>query len=72
MAKFVQLLTFYSAGGKFDEVKDTHRLNEVLKALQDDKATIISVLPAAGGAGTGTAAVYVITYEAPAPVEINK
>ncbi|MFH0769258.1 MAG: hypothetical protein V1932_06805 [Chloroflexota bacterium] len=72
MAVFVQLCTFSSAG-KFDEKKDTHKINEVLTKLQNNGAKIMSITPSMGSMGMGTlgsniAAVYVITYEASAPI----
>jgi len=69
MAKYVYLATFYSNTGKFDEVKDTARTNEILPKLQQKQAKIISVEPSLGNAAGGVAAVYVITYEADEPVE---
>ncbi len=64
MPTFVQLVTFSSRKGSFDEGKDTARINEYLSALQSERALIKSVTPAIGGATGHTAAVYVITYEA--------
>ena len=70
MPKFVQLVTFESSSGKFNEEKDTKRINKVLEELQRNKATIISVTPSVGGGMTNTAAVYVILYEANTPINI--
>lgn len=69
MAKYVYLATFYSNTGKFDEVRDTARMNEILHKLQQKNTKIISVEPSLGNAGDGVAAVFVITYEAEEPVE---
>ncbi|MBI2288090.1 MAG: hypothetical protein HYY41_06000 [Chloroflexi bacterium] len=70
MPKFVQLVTFESTGGKFDERKDTNRINEFLEVLQTNGAIIISVTPSLGGQAAKTSAVYVITYEAPSPISL--
>lgn len=70
MAKYVYLANFYSNNGKFDEIRDTARTNEILHKLQQKQAKIISIEPSMGNAGDGVAAVYVITYEAEAPVEL--
>ena len=75
MPIFVQLVTFSSGGGKFDEKKDTRKINEVLAKLQDSGAEIRGITSSIGGMGSGmgvgsVSAVYVITYEAPAPVAI--
>ena len=70
MAKFVQLVTFRSSSTKFDERKDTRRINEFLVKLQNNGATVINVIPSIGGDIGNVAAVYVIIYEAPAPVAI--
>lgn len=68
MPIFVQLVTFSSSGGKFDERKDTDRINQFLLTLQQNHARIISVIPSVGGSMGSTAAVYVITYEAIKPI----
>jgi len=74
---FIQLVTFTSVGGKFNEKKDTHKVNEVLTKLQNKGAKIMSITPSVGGIGSAgplvsssIAAVYVITYEAPAPIVV--
>jgi hypothetical protein len=64
MPIFVQLVSFSSNRGSFDEKNDTVRINEYLSALQSKRAVIKSVTPAIGGATSATAAVYVIMYEA--------
>ena len=67
MSLFVQIASFSSASGKFDEDKDTRNINEKMQYLQDNGAKIIGVnLSIAGSAGTS--AVYIITYEANAPI----
>lgn len=71
MAVFVQLVTFSSKGGQFDEMKDTERINGFLAVLQNEGAKIISVTPAVGGKMEAIAAVYVITYEADEPIEFK-
>ena len=70
MPIFVQLVTFSTGGGKFDEKKDTRKINEVLAKLQDNGAEITDVTPAIGGMPINAPAVYVITYEAAAPIAI--
>lgn len=75
MPIFVQLVKCAS-GGKFGEKKDSEKINETLKRLQDCGAKIISITPAIAGsglsiAGTGLnapSAVCVITYEASAQI----
>ncbi len=62
MGIFVQLVTFSSSRGRFDEIKDTDRINQFLSILQENGARIISVIPSIGGSTSDTAAVYVITY----------
>ena len=68
MPIFVQLVTFSSSGGKFDERKDTRRVNEVLTELQSKGARIINITPSVGGKGDAVlgsvSALYLITYEA--------
>ena len=76
MGIFVQLVTFSSAGGKFDEKKDTTRINEYLSWLQKGGARIVSVNLSVGGGvgasslvgGANIPATCLITYEAPAPI----
>ena len=70
MAKYVYLVTFYSTNGKFDEIRDTARVNDILHRLQQKQAKILSVEPSLGNAGGGVAGVYVIMYEADAPIEL--
>jgi len=70
MPIFVQLVSFSSSKGLFDEKNDTFRINKYLSVLQSNAAVIKSVTPAIGGATSATAAVYVITYEAPEPISI--
>ena len=71
MPMFVQLVTFSSERGKFEEKKDTHKINKVLAKLQDSGAEIRGITLSIAGMGFSAAsAVYVITYEAPVPVAI--
>lgn len=67
MPVFVQMLSFRSSRQDFDEVKDTERINEVLKELQDKGARIIDVKVNLAGT-ISTAAVYLITYESEQPI----
>lgn len=69
MAVFVQLVAFNSKRGEFDERGDTQTINTYLVDLQENGAKIISVTPSIGGKMEVIAAVYVITYEAPEPIE---
>lgn len=69
MAKYVYIATFLSSSGKFDEFRDTARMNDILHHLQERKAGILSVQPALGGQTGAVSAVYLITYEAEVPVE---
>ena len=66
MPTFVQMLSFYSARQRFDEKRDTERLNEVMKELQEKGAKILDVRVSLAG----NAAVYVITYQADGPLAI--
>ncbi len=70
MAKFVYLVNFFSNSGRFDEVKDTKRLNDILAKLQHNNAVIISVTPSVAPVAAAVSSIYIITYEAPAPIEI--
>lgn len=67
MPVFVQMLSFRSSRQDFDEKKDTERMNEVLKELQEKGARIIDVKVNLAGT-INTAAVYLITYEADSPI----
>ena len=71
MRTFVQLASFSSSSGKFDEKKDSQSINKTLGKLQDYGAKITGISGSIGGSGTtNTAAVYLITYEANDPIEI--
>ena len=67
MPTFVQMLSFYSARQRFDEKRDTERLNEVMKELQEKGAKILDVKVSLAG----SAAVYIITYQADSPLVIT-
>ena len=67
MPVFVQMLSFRSSRQDFDEKKDTKRINEVLKELQEKGARIIDVKVNLAGT-ISTAAVYLITYDADSPI----
>ncbi len=67
MPVFVQMLSFRSSRQDFDEKKDTERINEVLKELQEKGARIIDVKVNLAGT-ISTAAVYLITYDADNPI----
>ncbi|MDD5190445.1 MAG: hypothetical protein PHE50_05315 [Dehalococcoidales bacterium] len=73
MNVFIQLIVT----GKINSKADTEKVNEVLVRLQAKGATIKDIKLAATtnysglmGEKFGTEAVYVITYEAKAPIEI--
>ena len=70
MPVFVQMLSFRSSRQDFDEKKDTERINEVLKDLQEKGARIIDVKVNLAGT-ISTAAVYLITYEADTPIVLQ-
>jgi len=70
MPIFVQLVTFSTGGGKFDEKKDTSKINQVLAKLQDNGAEIRDVTLSVGGMVLSVSAVYIVTYNAPAPIAI--
>lgn len=67
MPVFVQMLSF-RAHVQFDEKKDTRRLNEVMGGLQQKGAKILDVNVSISTPGM---AVYIITYEAATPLEIE-
>ena len=69
MPVFVQMLSFRSSRQDFDEKKDTERINEVLKELQEKGARIIDVKVNLAGT-ISTAAIYLITYEADSPISL--
>ena len=64
------MLSFRSSRQDFDEKKDTERINEVLKELQEKGARIIDVKVNLAGT-ISTAAVYLITYEADTPIVLQ-
>ncbi len=70
MPTFVQMLSFFSARGHFDEKKDTGRLNEALKALQEKGAKILDVKVRLQYFNAAVA-MYLITYESQAPLDIE-
>lgn len=70
MSVFLQIASFTSVSGKFDETKDTQSINEKLQKLQDRGAKIIGVNVSLGGAESIVSAIYTITYEASAPIQI--
>jgi hypothetical protein len=70
MQTFIQLVVT----GRFDSRKDTKKVNEVLAQLQMHGAIVKSVKLSASSVNSildthGSYAVYVITYEAAAPIE---
>jgi hypothetical protein len=69
MPVFVQMLSFRSSRQDFNETKDTERINEVLKELQEKGARIIDVKVNLAGT-ISTAAIYLITYDADAPISL--
>ncbi len=69
MPVFVQMLSFRSSRQDFNETKDTERINEVLKELQEKGARIIDVKVNLAGT-ISTAAIYLITYEADSPIRL--
>ncbi len=71
MSIFVQLASFQSISGKFDEKKDSQRINEILSKLREKGAKIEGISASIGGSGGANAtAIYLITYEANASIEI--
>ena len=71
MSMFVQLATFSSFSGEFDEKKDSQRINEILRKLQDKGARIVGISTSISrSSGANATAVYLITYEANDPIEI--
>jgi len=69
MPVFVQMLSFRSSRQDFNETKDTERINEVLKELQEKGARILDVKVNLAGT-ISTAAIYLITYEADSPISL--
>ena len=71
MRTFVQLASFSSSSGKFDEKKDSRSINEILGKLQDKGAQIVGISTSISrSSGANATAVYLITYEANDPIEI--
>ena len=69
MPVFVQMLSFRSSRQDFNETKDTERINEVLKELQEKGGRIIDVKVNLAGT-ISTAAIYLIIYEADSPINL--
>ena len=67
MPTFIQLAVFSTSKGKFDQKKDTKRLNEIMEKLQNEEARILDV-KATLSVGL---AVYLITYESSKPLTIE-
>ena len=64
---FVQLASFSTSSGKFDQKKDTKRLNEIMEKLQHEGARILDVkLTLSVGS-----AVYLVTYESAKPLAVE-
>jgi tagatose-1,6-bisphosphate aldolase len=68
MPVFVQMLSF-RAHVSFDDKKDTRTINEAMRKLQENGAKILDVRVSVGQPGM---AVYLITYEAAAELDIGK
>jgi len=70
MARFVYLMECPSIGGWFDKAEDNQRINEILANLQANRATIISVTRSLANASSANSSVYLITYDATAPIDV--
>ena len=69
MPIYVALVSFGSLFGGFNSVKDTVKLNEILKVLQTKGAKILDIKATAFSKGKNLAyIVYVIIYEAEKPL----
>jgi hypothetical protein len=58
----------FSTNVRFDSEKDDREVNNILQRLQDRGAEIRDITVRLAG-GTGATALYVIEYEADAPIE---
>jgi len=67
MPIFVQLASFSTSKGKFDQKKDTKRLNEIMEKLQHEGARILDVKVTLS---VGSA-VYLVTYESAKPLAVE-
>lgn len=70
MPTFVQTLSSL-VRGHFDDKKETARVNDVMRKLQEKGAKILDV-EVTLGVYNGSHAVYLITYEAVTPIVIEE
>lgn len=67
MAKFISTVSF-TTGRSFRSEEDDPKVNEVLQKLQTAGAAILDIELKLAGRASGVVAVYLIQYEAPAPL----
>jgi len=66
MPTFVRIVSFYSRTGDINEKKDTNRINEVMKNLQEKGAKILDVKVST----SLPTAFCIITYESYSPLDV--
>ena len=67
MPKFIRTVSF-TTGRSFKSEEDDPKVNEVLQKLQTAGAEILDIEVKLAGRASGVVAVYLIQYEAPAPI----
>ena len=67
MPKFISTVSF-TTGRSFKSEEDDPKVNEVLQKLQNAGAEILDIDVKLAGRASGVVAVYLIQYEAPAPI----
>jgi hypothetical protein len=68
--RFIASLSF-STGGRFDSSKDDAEVNRVLQRLQSGGGVIHAITPRLAGREMGATLVYVIEYDADAPIDLG-
>jgi hypothetical protein len=68
MPVYVALWATDTMLGRFDDKKDTKKLNEILELIQSKGGKILDVKVSLGGKENRVSAVYLILYEANIPL----
>lgn len=68
MPIYIKTLAF-STTGNFNSKKDDRKVNATLKALHERGANVTNITVALGGMALQSTATYLITYEAPQPID---
>jgi len=69
--RFIATVSF-STGRSFDAEKDDREVNQVLEALQRGGAELRNIRVKLAGREMGATSLYVIEYEAAAPIEVRR